>query len=117
MGDQNLKDESGRKKDAEKLRMDLIPLEAVKGIARVLTKGAVKYGDWNWANGMSWSRVIAALERHLMSFKERDDIDSEWGLHHLDHVLANVAFLRHYVTYQKYHQFDDRQDFGEKVDA
>jgi len=42
-----------RKDDAGKPRLDLLPLELVLAIARVLTFGATKCGD------RDWERVIA----------------------------------------------------------
>ena len=42
---------AGVKHDSGKLRMDLVPPEAIKAMADVLTSGAAKYGDRNWEKG------------------------------------------------------------------
>lgn len=110
-----LKEEPGHKNDSGKLRMDLLPAEAIEGMARVLTMGGIQYGDRNWENGISWTRIIGSLKRHLTAFEKRDDIDPQWGLHHLDHLLANAAFLRHFAAYSKYRKFDDRPDHGSRT--
>lgn len=38
----------GIKYDGEKLRYDLLPVEALEQITKVLTYGAKKYSDNNW---------------------------------------------------------------------
>lgn len=96
----------GRKFDEGKLRVDLIPVSAIRAIARGLTFGARKYGDRNWENGLEWSRVYGAAVRHLLAFWDREDIDPESGYLHIDHAITNLAFL---VEYVKTHpEMDDR---------
>lgn len=86
----------GIKDDADKPRMELIPPETLIGLAKVLTEGASKYDDWNWAQGMSWLRVYGSLQRHLVAWLAGEELDPESGLSHLSHALANVAFLHYY---------------------
>lgn len=97
----------GAKHDDGKIRMDLLPVEALEALGRVLSMGAHKYGDRNWENGINYGRVYGALLRHLLSWWKREDIDPESRLNHLDHVLANAAFLRTYVR-RGMAEFDDR---------
>jgi hypothetical protein len=99
--------QAGYKHDTEKLRYDLIPSEAMDELAKVLTHGATKYEDHNWARGMKWSRVFAALMRHMWSWWKGESVDPETGYSHLSHALCNIVFL---VTYEqrKMKQFDDR---------
>ena len=69
MGDGTvIEPKEGVKFDAHKLRMDLIPPDAMEALARVLTDGAIKYGGRNWEKGMAWSRPHAALLRHLFAW-------------------------------------------------
>ena len=82
----------GRKFDSGKLRYDLIPASAEKGLAEVLTYGADKYGPNNW-QGIESHRYYSALRRHLSAWRMGESHDSESGLHHLKHALANVVFL------------------------
>lgn len=89
-----------------KLRYDLLHPVAVKGITQVITRGAQKYADRNWENGMSWSSVIASLKRHLTAIESGEDYDEETGLLHIDHVQCNAHFLSAY--YKIYPQGDDR---------
>jgi hypothetical protein len=91
-------DEGGRKDDTGKLRMDLIPPEAMEGLASILTYGANKYEDRNWEKGINYSRVYGALLRHLTKWAKGEKIDDESGLSALDHAFCNLAFL---VTFER----------------
>jgi hypothetical protein len=88
---------AGRKDDAEKPRYDLIPPEAVAALARVLSYGATKYGERNWEQGIDPDRCYAAAQRHLWAYHGGEELDPESGLCHLDHALANIAFM---ITYR-----------------
>lgn len=95
--DEEIKQKEGLKYDQNKLRLDLIPPEAIEALGKVLTYGAAKYGDSNWKKGMRWGRIYAALQRHLLAWHGSRDIDSESGLPHLYHALANLTFLIYYT--------------------
>jgi len=90
-----------------KLRYDLVHPQAIKGLVEVLTKGAEKYAPRNWELGMSWSKVIASLKRHLAAIEMGEDFDPEDGKLHIDHLQCNAHFLSAY--YHIYPQGDDRQ--------
>ena len=83
---------SGMKHDSGKLRMDLLPPEAIRALAQALTYGAAKYAPCQW-RGVSAERYEAAMLRHWLAWKEGEAIDPESGLSHLAHVLCNAAFL------------------------
>ncbi len=82
----------GVKHDSDKIRMDLLPPEALVSLGKVLTYGAAKYKPNNW-RGVNSERYVAALLRHLVSHMGGTKMDDESGLTHLDHVLTNAAFL------------------------
>jgi len=86
----------GRKDDAQKARYDLLPPELMDGTARVLSFGAVKYGDRNWEKGMHWGRVFAALMRHMWAWWRGEAADAETGMSHLWHAACCIAFLMAY---------------------
>jgi hypothetical protein len=96
----------GKKYDAGKARLDLIPAEALTELGKVLAMGAEKYGESNWANGLKFSRIIAALLRHANAFNKGEDTDPESGLSHISHVLCNAAFLIWHI--QNRPDLDDR---------
>ena len=93
--------EAGKKFDIGKLRYDLVPVEAMEEVVRVLTYGASKYGDRNWEQGMSWSRNYAAAHRHLKDFWKGEDLDDESGIRSLAHAIVDCLFLLDYQLKQR----------------
>ena len=82
----------GKKYDCGKVRMDLVPLDVVENIGKVLTYGAQKYSDNSWQNLPDfWKRYKAALLRHLTAIDKGELIDPESGLPHIDHVLCTTT--------------------------
>lgn len=96
---------------AGKPRYDLIPATALTRLANLYARGADLYGDWNWAQGIPTSRVIASMFRHFMQYimGERDE----------DHLaaLAWGAFaLMHYEEMDRHDVFD-HYDYTDKGPA
>jgi hypothetical protein len=96
----------GKKFDSGKIRMDLLPHDAIYETAGVYTFGGVKYGDRNWEEGIKWSRLYGALQRHIQAFWRGEDYDSESGQKHLAHAACCVTMLLE--NYKIYPQGDDR---------
>ena len=87
---------TGGEKGTKLARYDLIPPDALWKVAEVYGEGAKKYADRNWEKGYAWGLSIAALERHLSLFKQREDIDEEMQCYHTAqvawHALALLTF-------------------------
>lgn len=84
----------GLKKDSGKDRWDLLPIECVEDLVKVLTMGSKKYADNNWQLvDNAKERYYAALLRHLAAWRKGETVDPESGLNHLAHVMCNVTFL------------------------
>jgi len=84
----------GEKFDDGKLRYSLIPPEAMRGMAEVLTFGANKYAPNGWKTvPNAKQRYLDAAMRHLEAYRSGEILDSESELSHLKHLLCNVAFL------------------------
>lgn len=84
----------GVKYDVGKLRWDLLPLDCMEDVVRILSFGANKYGDNNWQKlENADDRYYAALMRHLSASRLGEKEDPESGLSHLAHVACNVVFL------------------------
>lgn len=94
-----LRDEPGLKFDADKLRLDLLPIRPLEAIGEVLTFGAKKYSERNWEKGFSWSRPFGACLRHLFAFWRGEKYDPETGLPHLAHAACCVLFLLEFSEY------------------
>lgn len=90
-------DATGKKQDAGKPPIDLVPTEPIRQIAAVLGHGADKYGAHNWRGGLAASRLYAAVQRHLMAWLEGEDLDPTAqggsGLPHLAHAACELFFL------------------------
>ena len=84
---------TGLKYDDNKPRMDLLDSQALEGLASVLTFGARKYAAHNWRNGISNSRLVAAMLRHIFAIMRGEYVDPESGLPHVDHVGCCWMFL------------------------
>jgi len=96
----------GVKFDQGKNRYDLVPAWAFDKVVEIWTVGAVKYGDRNWEQGLSWGRVFAACMRHLWAFWRGEDNDPDDGKSHLAHAVWCCIALLHYSEFKK--EFDDR---------
>ena len=83
----------GIKYDVGKPRMDLLVPEADELTAQVLGFGAEKYGPYNWMKGIEYSRLHAALRRHVAAWSKGEDIDPESGHPHLAHARCCLDFL------------------------
>lgn len=101
---------SGRKDDQGKNRLDLLPPGFVSGVGRVLTFGAQKYDAHNWMTGIDYSRLLAALHRHIWEgIAVGEDIDPESGILHAYHASCSLAFLGYFTENPAvYGEFDDR---------
>ena len=97
---------AGRKDDEGKLRFDLLPVEPLKKVVEIYTKGAIKYSDRNWEKGISYSRCFAALQRHSWEYWNGIDVDPEDGQHPLTSVVFYCLAL---MEFDKTHpELDDR---------
>jgi hypothetical protein len=84
---------SQRDKSKGKVRWDLIPIEALKREAILLTKGAETYGERNWELGQPFSRTYESLLRHLMQWREGDRSE--------DHLAAVVFGANMLMTFEE----------------
>lgn len=82
---------------AGKVPMDLIPLSALQGVARVFGYGAKKYERDNWklaSDEDAPRRYKAAIQRHLIGMEHDDNaVDEESGLPHVYHLGCSVVML------------------------
>jgi hypothetical protein len=84
---------TGGEKGSKPERFDLIPVGALREVARVYGFGAGKYADHNWRKGYAWHLSYAAALRHVTSFWDGEDLDPESGLPHLAHAAWQMLTL------------------------
>jgi len=78
--------------DHDKPDFTLIPQEALLEIAIVFSKGAQKYGVFNYSHGTNYRRYIAAAMRHLNQWLRGEDI-YEIGTNHLANAAASIMMI------------------------
>jgi hypothetical protein len=86
--------------------LQLIPLHALIGLARVIEYGAKKYAPGNWVNNPGDGAAqlyIGACLRHIAAMQDDGALypngavtwtDGESGLPHIDHAIASLVMLR-----------------------
>lgn len=96
----------GVKFDEEKPDLSLLSPIAIFKIAEVMSYGSKKYDSHNWRKGFKFSRVLAAILRHLFSYLRGENKDPESGLSHLGHAACGIFFL---LEFEETHpEMDDR---------
>lgn len=92
-----MSDKKGMKFDDGKSRWDLLPLNIIEDVVKVLMIGAAKYEDYNWQDvvqeDMGEQRYFAAAMRHITAWRSGEIIDEESGCHHLSHAMCCFIFL------------------------
>lgn len=88
------KKQRGVKYDQGKIKLDLLSTIAMFRTARVMTVGLNDHEANNWRKGFNWTRIIAALMRHLTMWSNGMDKDPDTGLSNLDHASCMLMFLQ-----------------------
>ncbi len=87
----------GLRYNVSKLPLSWVPGSLVKAVAAVLKKATERpvnpYPAHNWRKGLKWAEVSESLERHLIAWREGENLDPDTGLSHLWHMGCNIAFL------------------------
>lgn len=99
---------SGTKFDNEKVDLHVLDPLFVEGTARVAQFGEQKYGKSNWKKGLTQTRIINAMRRHLAQIEKGEDIDDESGFHHAYHIAWGCQVLAYQHRNGQYH-LDDRR--------
>lgn len=78
----------------QKPQLQLIPPSLNDETAKALSRGAVKYGPWNWRdNKVELMTYLGAMKRHIDCLIEGEDIDPDTGAHHLGCVAAGCGIV------------------------
>ena len=83
----------GNHYDTGKPRMELLPPHGLMAVARAFSYGAGKYGDWNYRNGIQFSKLIGSTLRHITTWNGGESVDKESGECHLSHAAANLMMI------------------------
>lgn len=88
-----------REKEGGNGRWDLLPMNALEGVAQVLAKGGKKYGERNWEKGIPLKNYYSHALRHLAIWilKKRGSNDFFYSRssdeRHLYHAICNLMML------------------------
>ena len=84
----------GVKYDTGKLRYDLLPVEPIEEVIKVLTLGAEKYSAENWKKVKPYdTRYYNAALRHIQAWRRGERLDEESKLPHLAHAVCCLLFI------------------------
>lgn len=84
----------GVKHDTGKPDFSCIPQDVLWEVAEVLTRGAERYGKWNWTTGFEHTRLIAAVQRHIAQWSMNVETDDDSDKSHLTHAICGLMMLR-----------------------
>lgn len=96
----------GTKADNSKPQLNLIPSEALTGMAKAFMYGAKKYNRFNFKKGLEYTRLTDAAMRHILQFLDGEEQDVESGEDHISHALASLAMLKYMMANRP--EMDDR---------
>lgn len=99
---------SGNKFDQEKVDLHVLDPFFIEGTARVAQFGEQKYGRSNWMQGLTQSRILNAIKRHIAQIEKGEDIDEESGFHHAYHAAWGCQVLA-YQHRNDQTELDDRR--------
>ena len=87
------------------VRYDLIPVQGITEVSKILTEKLERHEVNEWKYGISWTRILSSLKKHLTEFELGNDY-TENNLLHMAEVAADALILCEY--YSIYPQGDDR---------
>ena len=87
------------------VRYDLIPVQGITEVSKVLSEKLKKHEVNEWKYGISWTEVLSSLKKHLTEFELGNDYTEE-GLLHMAEVASDALILCEY--YSIYPQGDNR---------
>ena len=103
---------TGSKRDTQdgKPRFDLIPSGPLYRLAMVYSRGAKKYGEYNWVKGQPLTRYFSSAMRHLMAWsiglRDEDHLaQAAWNIF----AIIHTEMMLEAGDYPK--ELDDRQEF------
>lgn len=104
-----LQQEQGLRYNTDKSQLSIVPSALIESVSRVMMYGTGKYNRDNWRKGLSYNETLDSCLRHLMAWKDGEDLDSESSLNHLAHAACNLGFLLEFISLSDiYNKFDDR---------
>lgn len=76
-----------------KIPTEYLTLDGIASMCRAFKHGGEKYDDYNYYKGHTVNQLCAAAIRHILQFKDGEDVDSESKVSHLGHAMASLAMI------------------------
>jgi len=98
--------DTGAQRDCadDKLRMSLVPHNALNSVMKRYLQGAETYGENNWKKGMKHSILYDSAMRHLMQ-----DFQGDCSEDHLGAALWNIMGMIYNRDFKP--EMDDRKNY------
>lgn len=91
--------DGGKKYDTGKPDLSLIPYEVLEEIAYVLMHGARVYGKYNWQDGLDYTRLSSAADRHHRKFMDKlETTDTDPSCEGCKNLPCNVHSNKHHLA-------------------
>lgn len=90
---QKLEEKRASRHNIGKPKLSYIHLDCFEEAARVMEKGALKYGRDNWRLGQDINQLLDSMLRHVAKLQSGEELDQESGLSHIGHIQCNAMFL------------------------
>lgn len=90
-----------------KREWSLVDFESLEPMVEVLEFGAKKYAPHNWKKGLSTTKILESMLRHVFELLQNKDLDEESKLPIIGHVMCNAMFYAYMVKHKK-DEWDDR---------
>lgn len=87
--------ERAERHNAGKLQWTIVDFDSLASLVQALEYGAKKYAPDNWKKGMPVNEILDCAFRHLIAFKQGETFDSESGVSHIGHAMANLMFIQY----------------------
>lgn len=91
----------GTRYNTGKVKWSLVDFKSLEPMVRVLEFGAQKYAPENWKKGLKVTEIMESCLRHIFSFLEGQDNDTESDISHLGHAMCNLMFAQWMVENRK----------------
>ncbi len=97
---------SQRDTQDDKPRFDLIGVEGLERVAKLMARGAKKYGENNWRLGQPSTRYFASMMRHAYQWAMGDDSED-----HLAAIVFNAFGIMHIEKHPKFKTLLDHERY------
>jgi len=84
-----------------KPKWSLVHFQSLIPMVRVLEYGCIKYAPKNWQKPMDTTQILESMQRHLAALFDGEEVDSESGISHMGHIMANAMFFNYHKQREK----------------